>query len=185
MGHPAWKKHIGYTLMPNLLIAPGNDSNAMAVGANYLMEQTETNVLIGMFKRLTGATEVKLNEAVAGVEHYDADKKALVREKLDCFEYGTILFRPTGKIGQIIPVAAFRPDSRAITNTIFGGRGLVEYIYDEDKKVQKWRSELTCLAVPTVPRSLYYLTAVTFEGASTQGSPVAKSSKKASSVSID
>lgn len=179
MGHPAWKKHIGYTLMPNLLIAPGNDSNAMAVGANYLMEQTETNVLIGMFKRLTGASEVKLDEAVAGVERYDADKKALVREKLDCFEYGTILFRPTGKIGQIIPVAAFRPDSRAITNTIFGGRGLVEYIYDEDKKVQKWRSELTCLAVPTVPRSLHYLNAVTIENASTASATTRTRAKSA------
>lgn len=163
MGHPSWKKHIGYALMPNLLIAPDNDSNAMAVGANYLMEQTETNVLIGMFKRLTGATDVKLDYAVAGVEYYDTTKKKLVREKLNCFEYGTILFRPTGNIGKIIPVAAFRPDSRAITNTIFGGRGLVEYIYDEDKKVQKWRSELTCLAVPTVPRRLRYMKVVEFE----------------------
>lgn len=174
MGHPSWKKHIGYALMPNLLIAPGNHSNAMAVGADYLMKQTETAVLVGMFKRLTGATAVKLNEAVAGVERYDAESKKLVRDKLDCFDYGTILFRPTGKIGTIIPVAAFRPDSRAITNTIFGGRGLMEYIYNEETKVQKWRSELTCLAVPTVPRSLYYLNAVTTEEASTKKSAAKK-----------
>lgn len=67
-----------------------------------------------------------------------------------------ILVRPSGIIGQIYNVAPVRPDRSAIFGDIFNGKGIIEYIYDKDNRTQKWKSELTCLAVPTVPKKMFY-----------------------------
>jgi hypothetical protein len=59
-------------------------------------------------------------------------------------------------IGKIFPVLPVRPDRDAIYADIFGGRGILEYMYNKDTREQKWISELSALAVPTVPSKMYY-----------------------------
>ena len=75
---------------------------------------------------------------------------------MDAFNDGVVLVRPTGTIGVIKNVAPLRPDSQAIVGSIYGGRGIIEYVYNRDTREQRWMGELTALAVPTRPKDMYY-----------------------------
>lgn len=155
MEHPAILKKVGYMLRPELLIAPNNDDNAVAVGRG-LMTDNDDNAIKNAFKRLLGVDEVKYHNTVVGVEKWDAAQGKFVRPTIKAFNAGTILLRPVGNIGVIRNVAPLRPDGSAVVAGLFGNRGIVEYRYDERTKVQDWCSELTVLAVPNQPKNMYY-----------------------------
>lgn len=155
--HPSWAKAIAYSLDNTFYKVAGNDANAIAYGNNWLLTAS-IDAKIEVFKAITDIDEVILSTAVTGTEYIEKMNEVapkLVRRKMDCFDEGKMLLRPSGNIIKIIPVAPMRPDKSAISTTIFGGRGIIEYWYEPRHKVQTWRSEMTCLPVFTAPSLIY------------------------------
>ena len=153
--HPAVLKEIGYMLNPMLMVSPANDKNATA----YATRQ-EDSILKEYFRRAIGADQVILHSTIVGVEKLNTSTKLYERTPMKAFNEDVILLRPSGKVGVIKNVVPLRPDGSAITAGIFGGRGIVEYIYNAQTRTQDWQSELTILAVPTRPHDMYYFNVV-------------------------
>lgn len=158
--HPAILKKIGYLLRPELMVSPNNDTNATEVGRSVVMGNDD-NAVKSAFQRLLGVDEIKFHNTVVGVEQFNSTSGKFERPILRTFDEGVILLRPVGNIGTIFNVMPLRPDGRAIVADIFGGRGIVEYRYDERTKTQDWCSELTVLAVPNRPKDMYYFDCMT------------------------
>lgn len=156
--HPAWAKTIAYALDNSFYKVANNDSNAVAYGRDWLMRKP-LEAKIEIFKQICEIDEVLLSNAVTSAETAVKQTDAapsLKRPKMQCFEEGRMLLRPSGNIISIIPVAPNRVDTSAVISTdIFGGRGLIEYWYEPREKVATWRSELTCLPVFTAPSLIY------------------------------
>lgn len=155
--HPACAKTIAYALNGAFYLTASNDKNATAFGTNWLLTASE-EAKINIFKQICDIDEVLLSTAVTATEvtvKQTGAAPSLKRNKMDCFDEGRALLRPTGNIISIIPVAPNRVDSSVITASIFGGRGIIEYWYEPREKVATWRSELTCLPVFTVPSQCY------------------------------
>lgn len=152
---PSVLKAIGYLVYPNLRITPKNDDNASAVARGL-----EDDAIKDYFRRLIGADEVIYQNTVVATEKLNAETKNFDHPVMKAFNEDVILIRPSGTIGRIMNVAPLRPDGSAITAGIFGGRGIVEYIYNPQTRTQDWQSELTILAVPTRPKDMYYFKGV-------------------------
>lgn len=155
--HPAWAKAIAYALNSTFYLTANNDKNATAFGTNWLLTASE-EAKINIFKQICDIDEVLLSTAVTATEvtvKQTGAAPSLKRNKMDCFDEGRALLRPSGNIITIIPVAPNRVDSSVITASIFGGRGIIEYWYEPREKVATWRSELTCLPVFTVPSQIH------------------------------
>lgn len=154
MKHSAWKKALGYQIMPTLMVGGVNantDASAIAVAGASSDEQIKA-----AFRAIVGV-EVIFNQTVCGVEKWDSASSSLVRTKLRAFNANTYLARPAGNIGIIKNVVPLRPDGSAISALMFNNHGIIEYRYDAKHKVQDWCSELTALAVPTRPKDMFYL----------------------------
>lgn len=186
MEHPLVLQRIGYGEGDLKILAPGTDAAkaAQSVGYERMLSNDDT-FLKNWFKSSVGADELIVDTTVVGADKLNSETKRFDTEKLSAFPDGTVLIRPSGTVAQIFNVAPLRPDSSAISATIFGGRGIVEYWYDPRHRTQTWISELTVLPVPTRPNDMYYFecgdyTAVKALSAGS-GSPVASvptSSKK-------
>lgn len=152
--HDAVLKAMGYAMTGlTLRITKSNDENAVAVAKNATLDVQKE-----VFKQLIEADVVLFDRTQCGVEKLNTTTKKYERTLVDAFEQNVILIRPSGVIGEIKNVVPLRPDASAVTSGIYGGRGIIEYIFDKDTLVQTWRSELTALAVPTRPNDMYYLT---------------------------
>jgi hypothetical protein len=152
---PTFLRRLGYSLRPDLQIVPKNNDNALTVGREkYLSSGDE--FIKNYFKTAVGADEIIINNTIVGADHLDAVNKKFVTSKINTFEEGVILVRPSGIIGKIFPVLPVRPDRDAVYADIFGGCGILEYMYDKITREQKWISELAVLAVPIVPSKMYY-----------------------------
>lgn len=152
---PSVLKAIGYMMYPNLRLSPKNDDNALAVARGL-----EDDAIKDYFRRLIGTDQIIYQNTVVATEKLNAETKNFDHPKMKAFNEDVILIRPTGTIGKIVNVTPLRPDGSAITAGIFGGRGIVEYIYDPQTRTQDWQSELTILAVPTRPKDMYYFKGV-------------------------
>lgn len=152
---PSVLKAIGYMMYPNLRLSPKNDDNALAVARGL-----EDDAIKDYFRRLIGADQVIYQNTVVATEKLNAETKSFDHPVMKAFNEDVILIRPSGTIGRIMNVAPLRPDGSAITAGIFGGRGIVEYIYNPQTRTQDWQSELTILAVPTRPKDMYYFKGV-------------------------
>lgn len=161
MGHPTIKKAIGYLAVQGLFTATTSkadaDARALEAGANvYLVEGTNTEVMIGYFKRLfPKISNVKLHNEVVAVAKFNETTKKFEYPLLKAFNEHVMLFRPVGEIGTIKNVTPIRPDSSYIYAKMFEGRGIMDYYYDPKTKIQHWESELTVLAVPNRPKKLH------------------------------
>lgn len=189
MKHPIWAKNIAYALDNSFYKVAGNDDNAVAYGRDWLT-RNKLEAKIDIFKQICEIDEVLLSEATTAVEvgvKQDGVAPFLDRPKMQCFDEGRMLLRPSGNIIKIIPVEPNRVDDSAIISTdIFGGRGLIEYWYEPREKVATWRSELTCLPVFTAPSQIYNVSfvddkrvATLSAGAGTPVATVKKTSTKA------
>lgn len=154
--HSAVMKAIGYSLTGiGLRYSKGNDENAVAVANGASLEAQKA-----AFKALIEVDELITSKTVCGVEKLNIETKQYERTQVDAFNDDVILVRPTGKIGVIKNVIPLRPDGQAISASLYGGRGLIEYMYNRDTREQRWQGELTALAVPTRPRDMYYFKGV-------------------------
>ena len=131
-------------------------AKAVEMGRNQLLEWSDA-AAVAWFKTAIGADEVKLHTAVVGVDKLDSTTKRYKQKKLDVFEEGVVLIRPTGNIGIIQPVMVIRPDKQYVYASFMNGWGIIEYFYNGRQKTQEWISEVSFLAMPTMPRSLHYI----------------------------
>lgn len=153
--HPAILRKLGYSLRPELQIVPKNDANALAVGTDKFLSEDDEYIK-QWFRKAIGADALLISTTIVGAEKLNSVSKKFETEKVDVFEDGVVLVRPSGIIGSIFPVMVVRPDTSAIYADIFGGRGIIEYMYDPHTREQKWVSEISFLAVPTMPSKMYY-----------------------------
>lgn len=159
--HPAVLEMIGNPNKELAILVAGLSKNTAAntkaqeVGRNQLLEWSD-EAAVAWFKSAIGADEVKLHTAIVGVDKLDGTTKKYKTKKLDVFEEGVVLIRPTGNIGIIQPVQVVRPDKEYVYANFMNGWGIIEYFYDGRHKTQEWISEVSFLAVPTSPNNLYY-----------------------------
>ena len=157
LSHSEVLKAIGYaTTGLGLRYSKANDENAVAVAKGMSLDAQKAAL-----KTLLEADELITNKTVCGVEKLNKATRKYERKAVDAFNNDVILIRPMGTIGVIKNVVPLRPDGQAIVGGVYGGRGIIEYIYNRDTREQRWQGELTALAVPTRPNDMYY-----FEGVS-------------------
>lgn len=160
--HPEVLEMIGNPNKELAILVAGLSKNTAAsakaqdVGRNQLLEWSDA-AAVAWFKSAVGADEVKLHTAVVGVDKLDGTTKRYKTQKLNVFEEGVVLLRPTGNIGIIQPVQVIRPDKEYVYANFMNGWGIIEYFYDGRQKTQEWISEVSFLAVPTCPSDLYYV----------------------------
>lgn len=160
--HPEVLEMIGNPNKEIAILVAGLSKNTAAsakaqdVGRNQLLEWSDA-AAVAWFKSAVGADEVKLHTAVVGVDKLDGTTKRYKTKKLNVFEEGVVLLRPTGNIGIIQPVQVIRPDKEYVYANFMNGWGIIEYFYDGRQKTQEWISEVSFLAVPTCPSDLHYV----------------------------
>ena len=167
LNHSAVLKAIGYaTTGLGLRYTKANDENALAVAKGLSLDAQKSAL-----KTLLECDELITSKTQCGIEKLNTESKQYERVTVDAFESDVILVRPTGNIGVIKNVVPLRPDGQAIVGGIYGGRGIIEYVYNRDTREQRWQGELTALAVPTRPRDMYYFHGVSDEPSSSSVSP--------------
>ena len=148
LSHSDVLKAVGYALTGiGLRYTKANDDNAVAVARGTALDAQKDAL-----RRVLEVDEIITNKAVCVIRKDIAE--GIISD--DAFQDGVILVRPTGTIGVIKNVAPLRPDSQAIVGSIYGGRGIIEYVYNRDTREQRWMGELTALAVPIRPNDMYY-----------------------------
>lgn len=156
--HPSFQKAVGYMTINGLYTAgktnAESDERAMQAGNWALLTATDDQ-LKAWFKQLMGVDEVIYHNNVVFAPKLNPATKKFDYPMMKAFNTGVMLFRPSGQMGTIKNVVPLRPDGRAISASIFGGRGIIEYRYNEETRTQTWVSELTALAVPSQPRKMY------------------------------
>lgn len=156
LSHSEVLKAIGYaTTGLGLRYSKANDENAVAVAKGMSLDAQKAAL-----KTLLEADELITNKTVCGVEKLNKVTRKYERKAVDAFNNDVILIRPMGTIGVIKNVVPLRPDGQAIVGGVYGGRGIIEYIYNRDTREQRWQGELTALAVPTRPNDMYYFKGV-------------------------
>ncbi len=159
--HPAVLEMIGNPNKELAILVAGLSKNTAAatkaqeVGRNQILEWSDA-AAVAWFKSAVGADEVKLHTTIVGVDKLDGTVKRYKTKKLNVFEEGVVLLRPTGNIGIIQPVQVIRPDKEYVYANFMNGWGIIEYFYDGRHKTQEWISEVSFLAVPTRPSDFYY-----------------------------
>lgn len=156
--HPAFLKAIGYMTIGGLYTAgkTNAESDARAVEAgSWALLTSEEGTVKGWFKRLMGVDDVIYHNNVVSVATLNPSTKQFDYPLLKAFNTGVMLYRPSGNIGVIKNVVPVRPDGSAISAQIFGGRGILEYRYNPETRVQTWVTELTALAVLNRPTKNY------------------------------
>lgn len=149
LSHTDVLKAIGYALTGlGLRYTKANDDNAIAVARGTALEAQKDAL-----RRVLEVDELITSKTVCVAAPPTTSEAAT---PMDAFQDGVILVRPTGTIGVIKNVAPLRPDSQAIVGSIYGGRGIIEYMYNRDTREQRWMGELTALAVPNRPKDMYY-----------------------------
>ena len=149
LSHSDVLKAIGYALTGlGLRYSKANDDNAIAVARGTALEAQKEAL-----RRVLEVDELITSKTVCVATPATTSEAAT---PMDAFNDGVVLVRPTGTIGVIKNVAPLRPDSQAIVGSIYGGRGIIEYMYNRDTREQRWMGELTALAVPIRPKDMYY-----------------------------
>ena len=149
LSHSDVLKAIGYALTGlGLRYTKANDDNAIAVARGTALEAQKDAL-----RRVLEVDELITSKTICVATPATTSEAAT---PMDAFNDGVVLVRPTGTIGVIKNVAPLRPDSQAIVGSIYGGRGIIEYVYNRDTREQRWMGELTALAVPIRPKDMYY-----------------------------
>lgn len=154
--HSEVLKAIGYASTGlGLRYTKDNDKNALAVASGMGVEAQKEAL-----RKLWEVDAIITSKTQCGVEKLNTTTRRYERTLVDAFEVDNLLIRPTGNIGVIKNVVPLRPEGQAITAGIYGGKGIIEYIYNRDTREQRWQGELTALAVPTRPNDMYYFKGV-------------------------
>lgn len=154
--HPKVLQRIGFAGERTLVLSNQKDQAAAQKAGLEKIYTNGIDFAKTFIQTAIGADVLMVHTNVIGHETWNATTKSYDITPVSPYAEDVILVRPSGIIGQIYNVAPVRPDKSAIFGDIFGGKGIIEYIYDKDNRTQKWKSELTCLAVPTMPKKMFY-----------------------------
>lgn len=154
--HPKVLQRIGFAGQLSLVLSNQKDkASAQSLGWEKIMSNG-VEFAKTFLQTAIGVSAILVNNTVVGVDKLNSTTKNFDTEAISVFEKDVILVRPSGIIGQIFNAVPLRPDTSAVFADLYGGRGLVEYIYNPTTREQTWRAELTALAVPTMPKKLFY-----------------------------
>lgn len=156
MKHPKVLQKIGFAAYPQLNLTNLKDVAAAKSAGLEKIYANGVDFAKTFIQNAIGADALIVHTNIIGKEKWNAETKSYDITPVSPYAEDVILVRPSGIIGKIYNVVPVRPDRSAIFGDIFGGRGIIEYIYNPDERTQKWKSELTCLAVPTVPKKMFY-----------------------------
>lgn len=156
MKHPKVLQRIGFAGERTLVLTNLKDQAAAQKAGWEKILNNGIDYAKTFIQTAIGADAMIVHTNVIGHETWNAETKSYDINPVSPYAEDVILVRPSGIIGQIYNVAPVRPDKSAIFGDIFGGKGIIEYIYNPDERTQKWKSELTCLAVPTMPKKMFY-----------------------------
>lgn len=156
MKHPKVLQRIGFAGERTLVLTNLKDQAAAQKAGWEKILTNGIDYAKTFIQTAIGADAMIVHTNVIGHETWNAETKSYDINPVSPYAEDVILVRPSGIIGQIYNVAPVRPDRSAIFGDIFGGKGIIEYIYNPDERTQKWKSELTCLAVPTMPKKMFY-----------------------------
>jgi hypothetical protein len=145
LGHSKVQAAIGAALYP--LATAETQAAAAAVQSDDIKKVA--------LERIVGVP-IKVIDSVVSVEKWDADSKKLVRPTFRAFEGNVIVLVPDGKIGTVKCVEPIAIAGGTYA-TFYNGRLLLTVGSDYVKKCQSFSTEMTALAVPTLPQYFWYL----------------------------
>lgn len=156
MKHPKVLQRIGFAGERTLVLSNQKDQTAAEKAGWEKILTNGIDYAKNFIQTAIGADAMIVHTNIIGHDVWNATTKSYDTVPVSPYAEDVILVRPSGIIGKIYNVAPVRPDRSAIFGDIFGGKGIIEYIYNKDNRTQKWKSELTCLAVPTLPKKMFY-----------------------------
>lgn len=128
---------------------PAADATAQAAYAGILGRTKKKEVLA----ELVGAPIVEIDHMVATQK---VVKGEVENTLIDAFASDVVVFVPDGNLGEIVTVEPIAIAGGTYANFL-DGRGLATIGADFVKKVQSFNTEMTSLAVPSLPQHFYYL----------------------------
>lgn len=128
---------------------PAATADAQAAFAGILGRDKKKTAL----EELVGARIVEIDHMVATQK---VVKGVVENTIVDAFAADVVVFVPDGNLGEIITVEPIAIAGGTYANFL-DGRGLATIGADYEKKVQSFNTEMTSLAVPSLPQHFYYL----------------------------
>lgn len=135
------------TIGINALPAATADAQA-AFAATFSRARRKTAL-----EELVGAPIVEIDHMVATQKIVKGEIQNIVT---DSFASDVVVFVPDGNLGEIITVEPIAIAGGTYAKFL-NGRGLMTVEADYTKKVQKFGTEMTSLAVPSLPQYFYYI----------------------------
>ena len=128
---------------------PASDATAQAAFAATFSRAKKKAAL----EELVGAPIVEIDHMVATQKIV---KGEIENNIVDSFAADVVVFVPDGNLGEIITVEPIAIAGGTYAKFL-NGRGLMTVEADYEKKIQKFGTEMTSLAVPSLPQHFYYL----------------------------
>ena len=148
------KECLGHSKVLSLIgisALPASDGNAQVAYAGILSFEQKRSAL----EQLIGAP-IKAIDSLVPIESIDKSEKAMVRSNVNAFEKDVWVFVPDGEIGVVKTVEPIAIDGGQY-GSFYGGRLLMTVGVDFVKKCQSFNTEMTSLAIPSVPQYMWYL----------------------------
>ena len=128
---------------------PASDATAQAAFAATFSRAKKKAAL----EELVGAPIVEIDHMVATQKIVRGE---IENNIVDSFAADVVVFVPDGNLGEIITVEPIAIAGGTYAKFL-NGRGLMTVEADYEKKIQKFGTEMTSLAVPSLPQHFYYL----------------------------
>lgn len=128
----------------------GDDTMASAAAANLSFDRK-----MQILGEIVGAPFV-VRDHIATVQKWDNSAKALKNEQIRSFASDVIALVPDGNIGQTLAVEPLKLPG-GFYGERMNGALLLTIVYDYQKKIQTYNTELTALVVPDKSPYMFYL----------------------------
>lgn len=142
-------KHSKVVATIGINVLPAADASAQSAFAGTLSRAKKKAAL----EELVGASIVEIDHVVSTQK---VTKGVVENVTVDAFAADVVVFVPDGNLGEIVTVEPIAIAGGTYAKFL-DGRGLMTVEADFVKKVQSFNSELTSLAVPSLPQYFWYL----------------------------
>lgn len=145
--HSKVNKSIGFSMWPT-------SSEEQATGAASVLTTSQKKAA---FEDLIGVS-IKVIDSISAVLKYNSTARKMEKTTMNAFEPDVIVFVPDGNIGEVLTVMPLAvQDNSALISTFYSGKLMLTVARDAVTKCQGFYTEMTSLAVPSVPQHFYYL----------------------------
>lgn len=128
----------------------GDETMATAAVANLSFDRK-----IQVLGEIVGAP-IRVQDHIATVQKWDNSTKALKNESMRSFASDVIVLVPDGNLGNTLAVEPLRLPG-GIYGDRMNGALLLSIVYDYQRKIQTYNTELTALVVPDKTPYMFYL----------------------------